>query len=222
MKYKSCCPRCGKPQSRWDFSQPCPALPINAKFVRTDYKSNRISSFIGVCIGLIVAGSLISADKGFITWETGLIVTLILLVATTYASPYFIGLIELKESDRNMMKKWMLPFLRWQIFIIVFVILLISINAFTLVINEKFSNSICCTQDKVEKVESIEKLKLVIQSESNLFMSFSKMYKALLKFNVSISFFVFLYLVFNLLFYYKIRDIYNAGIKKEIGSQPVS
>jgi hypothetical protein len=215
MKYKSCCPKCDKPQTRWDFYQPCPGFANQCKGCGTNYKSNKFSSFIGVCIGLTIAGSFISADKDFITWQVALIITFILLATTAYANPYFTKLVELKESDKNIINKWMLPFLRWQIFIIVFVILLVLANAFALVINHKNLNAGCCTEEKIEKIESVEKLKLVIQSENYLFMSFSELYKSLLELNVFISIFVFIYLMPNLLFYFKVRDSHNNSVKTE-------
>jgi len=215
MKYKSCCPKCDKPQSRWEAFEPFPGFANQCRGCGTDYKVGKFSSFFGAVIGLVIVGCLISADKDFITWPAALIVTSILLSTTVYASPYFTKLVELKESDRNIINKWMLPFLRWQIFIIIFVILLILANAFTLVMNQKSLNVSCCTQEMIEKVESVEKLKLVIQSENNFFLSLSKLYKSLLKLNVSISIFVLFYLISNLLFYFKVRGSHNNSIEKE-------
>lgn len=215
MKYKSCCPNCDKPQGRWECFEPFPGFANQCKGCGAHYKSSKFASLIGIFIGMAIAGSFISADKSFITWQVALIITFILLAITTYASPYFIRLVELKESDRNIIKRWMLPFLRWQIFIIVFVIVLILANAFALVINHKSLIASCCMQEKIKNVESVEKLKLVIQSENNLVISFSKLYKSLLELNVSISIFILIYLVLNLLFYFKIRDSHNNSVEKE-------
>jgi hypothetical protein len=215
MKYKSCCPNCEKPQTRWEFLEPFPNFANQCKGCRTLYKSSKFSFYFGTLIGLAIVGVFISADKNLITWQVAFAITFIILAITAYASPYFTNLVGLKESERNIINKWMLPYLKWQFFIIAFAILLIFANAFTLVINQKSLNASCCMQDKIEKVESIEKIKLIIQSESKLFMTFSKLYKSLFELNVTISIGLFILLMFNVLFYFKIRDLHNTYPQKE-------
>jgi uncharacterized protein (DUF983 family) len=214
MKYQSCCPKCKKPQSRWESFEPFIGFANQCGVCGADYKTSKLSSLLSVVIGLVIVGCFISADKYYIAWSTALVVTFILLALTIFASPYVTRLVEMQESKRSIMNKWMLPFLRGQILIFVFAIFLILANVLTLVIGNKSLEASCCTEERIEKIESAEKLKLVLKAENDLLVSITKLYKSLLKLNITLSFCVLFYLVLNLLFYFKIRDSQNKSRKK--------
>jgi hypothetical protein len=214
MKYISCCPKCAKHQSRWETFAPFVGFTNECSDCRTGYKKGKLSEFIGAVVGLVVVGSYISVDKDIIAWPTALIASAILLILFTYAGPYFTKLIELKKPYGNIMKRRMKSFLWGQVFILIFAILILLANAITI----KYYSNIetrCCAKEQIEKIQSVEKLKLVAKSQIDLLAATEGLYKSLLGLNVTISIAILVYLILDLLFYLKIRDALNKNSEKD-------
>ena len=211
MKIRSTCPNCSRPQNRWEFFEPFPGFINQCAACGTYYKSSKFSITIGIFVGLIVAASLILAGEHVITWGMAITITLILLLSTLYVSPYFIKLINVEDSKKHIIFKWMLPFFKWQLFIIIFVIILIVANGSMQVFNEKYKERYREIGVKVENIHSVEKIKKIATSTNKLMLSEVKLYETFLEMNTAISSALFLLLMFNLLFYFKIRPSHNKA-----------
>jgi len=214
MKYISCCPKCAKHQSRWETFAPFVGFTNECSDCRTGYKKGKLSEFIGAVVGLAIVGSYISVDKAIIAWPTALIASAVLLILFTYAGPYFTKLIELKKPYGNTMKRRMKSFLWGQVFVLIFAILILLANATTI---KYYSNleTKCCAKEQIEKIQSVEKLKLVAKSQIDLLVATEGLYISLLGLNVTISIAILVYLILDLLFYLKIRDALNENSEKD-------
>ncbi len=210
MEYSSICPNCSKPQSRWDITDPYPGFVNSCKDCGADYKATKRTNVISILISLPIVALFILASKEYIEWPVSLTSSLLFLLILVYASPYYAKLIEVPKPHRNIMKKWFIPYLRWQVVILVFAIILLGANVLMLSHNDLSKKEYCCLMEKVEGLENVGDLKKVIEYQNNSWLLLHKMDKSVFKLNIIISGVLILFLLINILFYFKIRSAHNA------------
>ncbi len=212
MKYKSNCPKCHKQQSRWEMLEPFPGFINQCEDCGTDYKSGKLSYLIGGLFGLALVACFIMADKDFLQWPVAIITISALLLAAIILTPYYTKLIEAPEQPTNILQKWMLPFVRWQVFLITFVIIIIIGNSYISILNEEKRLSYYALQEKTKSMESPEKLKVLAEHNYTLLFLELEFQNILIKFNIRISCMLLLLFTLNFVFYFKVKYSHNKSL----------
>ena len=212
MKWKSNCPKCGARQTRWEIYDPLLGFINQCKYCGTDYKSDKFSNYCFAITGLAIVAIFILADKGFIPWIISLLLIVFLVSAIFYLSPYLTTCIEDIEIQKDIAKKWMIPFFRYQLFIIIFIIILVAANVFMQGFNKWRSDNYLGLVDKIENTSSIGRLQSIAKQNNALLLNEIRFQTITSEFNTAFSIII-LFLIFqNLIFYYKIRHSHNKPI----------
>ena len=107
MEYKSKCPSCNKPQTRWQTFEPFPGYINQCSACGEDYKTRKISCIIGLLVAVIIVSGYIMADKEIVPWAATYIGSFALLIMTIYLCPYFV---KLKSAPNTYGNSWVTPF----------------------------------------------------------------------------------------------------------------
>ena len=215
MEYKSNCPSCNKPQTRWQTFEPFPGYINQCSACGEDYKSSKTSCIIGLLVAVIIVSSYVMADKGIIPWIALYMGSFALLIITIYLCPYFMKLKSTLNTHGGSIKKWITPFFRMQVFTIFVVTILVGTNLFMqeLIINNQELHS--KANDAINVTDNIEIFKKIAIYENDSILNELAVYKALAQLNKTLSIGVFLLLLLNMLFYFKIKASHNKAINSD-------
>jgi len=215
MEYKSICPKCNESQTRWDSLEIFPGFINQCGSCGTEYKTSKYSCYAGILIGVLLVVLYILADKNIIHWYASLFFITLLVSATIYLTPFFVKLHPAPEADRNIVKMWMLPFIRGQILPAILLVLLIFANNYIHSYNDLNKAEYKEIEQTIVKTDSAEKLKIIAKYENFLLISDIELFEILISFNNVIYLLIIFNLSFNFIFYFKIKHTHNNTFKRD-------
>ncbi len=187
MNKISLCPNCRVLQSRWDFYEPVPGFINHCKHCGTHFKCGKLKNIIDFTLGGLVATLLIFAYKEITPLTSSVAGAMLLLLALLYLNPFYTKLFEVQNVDGNLMKKWMIPLVKWQAFIIAYLGFVLGTNLFVLIYLSEHKEKICCATEKIEKITSIEKLKEIAIWESDMLQALVEFKTTMLDANIMLA-----------------------------------